>query len=146
MGLKRIVVLAAVLVAVSHSVAMAQEHGPLVMQAEFEWTLAGVVTGVAVGALLWLTDPANPSNRLSDSVASGAAWGAIAGAGFGIYALQRATVQPRTAMVRNPLDPRNRISADPVAVESGQPFLLARTDAFESPGPELRVPLLNLHF
>lgn len=146
MGLKRIMVLTAVLLAVSQTAAMAQQHGPLVMQAEFQWTVAGVVAGVAVGALLWLTDPANPSNRLSDSVASGAAWGAIAGAGFGVFVLQRAVVPPQTAMVHNPLAPWNRISADPVAVESGQSFLLARRDAAAPTGPGIRLPLLDLHF
>jgi len=145
MGLKRIIVLAVLLIAVSHSAAMAQERGPLVMRAEFEWTVAGVVAGVAVGALIWLTDPANPSNNLSDSIASGAAWGSIVGAGFGMYVLQNSVVLPSTAF-RDPLAPRNRISADPVAVESGQSFLLARRDAVLSAGPEFRLPLLDLHF
>jgi hypothetical protein len=145
MGLKRIVVLTVLLLAISHAAAMAQERGPLVMQTEFEWTVGGIVAGVAVGALLWLTDPANPSNNLSDSVSAGAAWGAIAGAGFGIYVLQRAVVLPQTA-ARNPLDPRNRISADPVAAESGGDFLLARRDAAAPVGAEFRMPLLRLHF
>lgn len=144
--LKRIVLLVAILLAVSQSAALAQERGPLVMQAEFEWTVVGVVGGVAVGALLWLTDPANPSNNFSDSIASGAAWGAILGAGFGVFALQRSVILPSTAMVENPLDPRNRPSIDPVADESGQSYLLARRDAARANGPELRVPLLNLHF
>ena len=146
MGLKRIVLLTVVLVAVYSGVASAQERGPLVMQAEFEWTVAGIVGGVAVGALVWLTDPAKPGNNLGDNVASGAAWGSIIGAGFGIYVLQRAYIPPATAYVKDPLDPRNRISADPVAVESGQNYLLARRDAVQSLGPEIRVPLLNLHF
>jgi hypothetical protein len=144
--LKRIVVLAAVLLAVSQSAALAQERGPLVMQAEFEWTVVGVAAGVAVGALLWLTDPANPSNQFSNSIAGGAAWGAVLGAGFGVFALQRAVVLPATAEVERPLDPRNRISVDPVADLGGQSYLLARHDAAAPRGLELRVPLLNLRF
>jgi hypothetical protein len=145
MGLKRIVVLAALLVAVSQSAAMAQERGPLVMRAEFEWTIVGIVSGLGVGALVWLTDPGRPGNNLSDNLASGAAWGSILGAGFGIYVLQRSVVLPATAVV-DPLDPRNRISADPVAVESGQSFMLARRDALAPTGREFRLPLLDLRF
>jgi len=143
--LKRIVVLAMLLLAVAQAPALAQERSPLVMRIEFEWTVVGVAAGVAVGALLWLTDPANPSNNFSDSIAGGAAWGAVLGAGFGVFVLQRAVLLP-TAQVRNPLDPRNRISADPVADQSGESYLLAHRDAAQPAGPELRVPLLSLHF
>jgi hypothetical protein len=145
MVLKRMVVLAALLVAVSQSAALAQERGPLVMRAEFEWTALGVVAGVAVGALVWLTDPANPGNNLGDSIAVGAAWGSILGAGFGLYVLQRSAIFP-TAAAQNPLDPRNRISADPVADLNGQPYLLAHRDAAQPVGPGLRVPVFSLHF
>lgn len=151
MGLKRILVLLLLAIALSHAtagnVAMAQETGPLVMRAEFEWTLVGVVGGVAVGALIWLTDPAAPGNSFSDSIAAGAAWGAILGAGFGIFILQRATVlPPPTAAVHDPLDPRARISADPVADLSGQSYLLAHRDAAQPLPGELRLPLLHLQF
>ena len=146
MVLKRMVVAAALLVAVSQSAALAQERGPLAMRAEFEWTVLGVVAGVAVGALVWLTDPASPGNNLGDSVAIGAAWGSIAGAGFGLFVLQRSAIFPNGTAVQNPLDPRNRISSDPVAELNGQTYLLAHRDAAQPAGPELRVPLLSMRF
>lgn len=147
MALKRIVVLGALLVAVANAAAVAQERGPLAMRAEFEWTVVGVVAGAAVGALLWLTDPANPNHQLSDSVVSGAAWGSAAGAVLGVFVLQRSVVPPGggTAALEA-LAPRNRISADPIAERNGAPFLLAHRDAAQGGGREFRLPLLNLHF
>lgn len=146
MILKRIVLLAAVLAALANTSALAQESGPLAMRLEFEWTIVGAVAGVAVGALVWLTDPANPGNNLADSVASGAAWGAVLGAGFGVTVLQRAAVFPPGTVRTDPLDPRNRISDDPVAQQSGEGAMLAQR--FSNPAPELsiRVPVLRLQF
>jgi hypothetical protein len=145
MALKRMVVLAILLVAVWHSVAQAQERGPLVMRAEFEWTVVGVVAGMALGALIWLTDPANPNTNLAASVTNGAAWGAVLGAGFGIYVLQNAYIPPRTAE-RDPLDPRNRISADPVAELTGERTVFALRNPAQTSAGEVSLPLLNLHF
>lgn len=145
MALKRIIVLAALLIVVCQTGVQAQERGPLVMQIEFEWTVMGTVAGSVVGFLVWLTDPANPTNNLSDSLAAGAAWGAFAGAGFGVYVLQNSANAPRTA-IYNPLAPENRISADPVAVLSGESTPFAHRVAANDGGPELRLPLLRLHF
>src|SRR5574341_1482989 len=80
---------AALLVLVTHSLAYAQEREPLAMRIELEWTIAGTALGALVGAALWLTDPGNPHNILSRSALEGAALGALAGAGFGIYIMQQ---------------------------------------------------------
>ncbi len=142
--LKRLILLVAVLCVLANASAMAQETGPLVMRIEFEWTVIGALAGVGVGALLWLTDPANPSNNLADSVAGGAAWGALLGAGFGVVVLQRSLIPP--VAQTDPLRPKNRISTDPVAQASGQQHLLAlRTDPGLQ-GPGLSVPLVKLRF
>ena len=144
--LKRMVVLVALAVIAWQSSALAQEREPLAMRAEFEWTVLGVAAGVAVGALVWLTDPANPGNNLGDSVALGAAWGSIVGAGFGLFVLQRSAILPGGTAATNPLNPRNRISADPVADENGQPYLLAHRDAAQANSLALRLPVLSMKF
>jgi len=68
------------------------------------------------------------------------------GAGFGFFVLQRSAIFPSQAALQNPLDPKNRISADPVADLSGQSYLLAHRDAAQPVGPELRVPVLKMRF
>lgn len=145
MALKRTILLAALLVVVSQTGLQAQERGPLVMQVEFEWTVVGAIAGVTVGFLLWLTDPANPGNNLADSIAAGAAWGSFAGAGFGVFVLQTATIYPGVAVI-NPLAPQNRISADPVAVLSREPYMLASHQTASLERTLWQVPLLSLRF
>jgi hypothetical protein len=150
MALRRIVVLVALLTALLASVlqpaARAQERGPLAMQIEFQWTVAGIGAGIAVGALLWLTDPGSPDNNLSDNMAGGAAYGAILGAAMGFAVMQRSAVFPPGFAVRNPLNPRNRISTDPVAGQSGEGFLMAHRPVFGSGGPRIQVPVLRVNF
>lgn len=146
MILKRILVLAALLAVLAQSGALAQERPPLAMRIEFEWTVVGAVAGVAVGALLWLTDPANPGNNLADSVAAGAAWGSLLGAGFGVTVLQRSAIFPPGTAMKDPLNPRNRISDDPVAQQNGEGPLLAQRFDDQPTAVGVSVPLLRMRF
>ena len=91
--MKKALLLAIALMLIFNASAMAQERGPLVMQIEFEWTVAGIFAGVAVGFMIWLTDPAGPL-PIGEAMASGAAWGALAGAGFGVFTMQRTVRLP----------------------------------------------------
>ncbi len=144
--LKRAFLLSAVLVLLLQASALGQERPPLAMRIEFEWTLIGVLGGAAVGALVWLTDPADPSSNLADTVAAGSAWGAIIGAGFGVTVLQRSANFPAQAMRRDPLHPENRISSDPVAEQSDERKPLALGSAPVTADLRFEVPLFRLHF
>ena len=142
---KKVILLAAAVAVIGQSAAWAQERPPLAMRIEFEWTVIGVLAGVAVGTLIWLTDPA--TINLADSIAGGTAWGAIAGAGFGIFVMQRSAIFPEgTVQVRNPLAPENRISSDPVADESREHKLTSTGLAFNRSNRELSVSFLNIRF
>ena len=145
--LKRVILLGFMAAVLVNSPLWAQERGPLVMQAEFEWTVMGIIAGVGLGALVWLTDPADPNANLSDSLANGAAWGAILGAGFGVFVLQETAISPPSTSLRaNPLHPYNRITTNPVAVESGESGMFA-TGGFHPPGKSLIIlPFLNIRF
>ena len=145
--MKRAILLIFLFCVLLNSAAWGQERGPLAMRIEFEWTLVGLIAGAGLGALIWLTDPADPNNNLSDSVANGAAWGAILGAGFGLFALQKAgQAPPDTGMLKNPLHPRNRITSDPVAVESGENRMFAAGSNGKTRKRIFILPLLNLRF
>lgn len=143
-----ILVAAAVMVIVTPTLAKAQEREPLVMRIELEWTLAGTLLGAAVGVGLWLTDPGNPHNVLSRSVIEGASLGAVAGAGFGIYILQRSAQFPGgTAMVNDPLDPMNRPGRDPIAVERQREDLLTTLNLpGGGKGKGWQIPLANFNW
>lgn len=145
--LKRGLLLVFMTVVLVNSSVSAQERGPLVMQVSFEWTVLGILAGAGLGAMLWLTDPADPNANLSDSLANGAAWGAILGAGFSVFILQDTAVSPPvTAFRSNPLHPKNRITTNPVAVESGERGMFA-TGGFQNLGKSaIVVPFLNLRF
>ena len=145
--LKRVFLLVFMAAMLINAPVWAQERGPLVMQVDFEWTVVGIIAGAAFGALLWLTDPADPNANLPDSLANGAAWGAILGAGFGVFVLQEIAVSPpATAFRSNPLHPKNRITTDPVAVESGEGGMFVR-GGFQSLGKSaFVVPFLNIRF
>jgi len=104
--MKKVLLLAVALLLILNAPAMAQERGPLVMQIEFEWTVAGIFAGVAVGFMIWLTDPAGPL-PVGEAMASGAAWGALAGAGFGVFTMQRTVRLPtRIALETGEDNPR----------------------------------------
>lgn len=143
MSLKRAIVLGAALLLLGQAAAFGQEREPLAMQVEFEWTVIGTVSGAVIGGLIWLTDPANPHNVFSDSISSGAAWGAIIGAGFGMYVLQR-TAQFPAGMVANPVD-TPQIASDPVGEAERRRDLLHAAYGGQS-AHGLVVPVLNLRF
>jgi hypothetical protein len=74
----------------------AQETGPLLMQQELGYTLAGTVAGVGLGVLVWFMDPLNPDVTLRDTTVDGLIVGTLLGSMFGFYILQNALVEPRT--------------------------------------------------
>lgn len=143
---RAILVTAATLMLLTHSLAQAQEREPLVMRIELEWTLAGTVLGALVGAALWLTDPGNPNNQLSRSVIEGSALGAVAGAGFGIYIIQRNVQYGAPIGVNNPLHPANRPGRDPVAVLAQQEDLLSTWRQSGGRGHGLEITLANFNW
>ena len=145
--LKRVLLLFFMAAMLINAPVWAQERGPLVMRVDFEWTVIGILAGAGLGALLWLTDPADPNANLSDSLANGAAWGAFLGAGFGVFVLQETAISPPvTAFRYNPLHPKNRITTDPVAVESGEGRMFA-AGGFQGLGKSaIVVPFLNMRF
>ena len=80
----------------------AQETGPLLMKQQLGYTLAGGVTGVGIGALLWIMDPLNPSVQPIDQARNGFVYGSAFGALFGFYLLNNSVKFPaRTAPVQN---------------------------------------------
>jgi hypothetical protein len=147
---KRLILVAAALMMLfTHSLAQAQEREPLAMRIELEWTLAGTVLGAAVGVALWLTDPGNPHNILARSVIEGSALGAAAGAGFGIYILQRSAQLPgAAAQVYDPLNPINRPGRDPIAVERQREDLLSflRPPFGAAHGRGVEIPLAHFNW
>ena len=144
--MKRAFLLAVVLMVLMQGLVLSQEREPLAMRIGFEWTAAGALGGAALGVLLWLTDPANPNNQLSDSIAIGAAWGTVVGAGFSGYVMQRNAILPATAQVRNPLHPSNRITTDPIAIEDGSDFLAALGAHPGRNVPGFTVPVFQFRF
>ena len=80
----------------------AQETGPLLMKQQLGYTLAGGVTGVGIGALLWFMDPLNPNVKPIDQAKDGFVYGSAFGALFGFYLLNNSVKFPaRTAPVQN---------------------------------------------
>ena len=80
----------------------AQETGPLLMKQQLGYTLAGGVTGVGIGALLWIMDPLNPSVQPIDQARNGFVYGSAFGALFGFYLLNNSVKFPaQTAPVQN---------------------------------------------
>jgi len=146
--LKRLILIVALLCTLLGGQAKAQESGPLAMQIMFEWSAAGGVGGAMIGFALWLTDPGNPSIHLSEQMTKGAAIGIMLGAGYGLYVMQRSAQIPFRSQVdvRNPLDPTQRITSDPVAIASGDFRGLGigasptRAESF------LQLPLFIFHF
>lgn len=144
--MKRALFLGAVLVVLAQGMALGQEREPLAMRIGFEWTVAGAVGGAALGVLLWLTDPANPNNQLSDSVAIGMAWGTVVGVGFGGFVMQRNAIFPANVQIVDPLDPRNRLVSDPIVLEEGGDMLASLGLHPARNGPTLKVPLFQMRF
>ena len=72
----------------------AQETGPLLMKQQLGYTLAGGVTGVGIGALLWFMDPLNPNVKPIDQAKDGFVYGSAFGALFGFYLLNNSVKFP----------------------------------------------------
>jgi hypothetical protein len=147
--LKRVILVAAALaMLLTHSLAQAQEREPLAMRIELEWTVAGTVLGALVGAALWLTDPGDPHNVLARSVIEGAALGTVAGAGFGIYMIQRNAqfAGGGTAQVNDPLDPMNRPGRDPIAVQLQREDLLSSLRQPRGGGRGMEITLASFNW
>ena len=80
----------------------AQETGPLLMKQQLGYTLAGGVTGVGIGALLWIMDPLNPNVKPIDQARNGFVYGSALGALFGFYLLNNSVKFPtENAPVQN---------------------------------------------
>ena len=80
----------------------AQETAPLLMKQQLGYTLAGGVTGVGIGALLWFMDPLNPNVKPIDQAKDGFVYGSAFGALFGFYLLNNSVKFPaRTAPLQN---------------------------------------------
>lgn len=147
--MKRAILLFGVILILLQPSLRAQEQGPLAMQIMFNWTAAGAVGGTFIGFALWLTDPGNPNVQLSDQMARGAALGAILGAGYGFFVLQRSVLLPIQSQVYvpDPLDPKHRITSDPVAAASGfdRPALSSLFSR-SGGGSALQIPLFGFKF
>ena len=114
---KRAILVAGALLVLGQSQVWAQETEPLAMRVILEWSVAGTVGGAVLGAMFWLTDPGNPNNSFSRQAIEGSAIGTVIGFGFGIYVLQKSAIFPVQFVQHNPLDPSNRLVADPVAAQ-----------------------------
>jgi len=143
--LKRFVLICVVALLLFQGTALAQQKEPLIMRVEFEWTVIGAVAGGFFGAMLWMTDPGNPNNAFAESAVNGMAWGALGGAGWGIYILQRTVVYPeKFVMAPNPAASPN-ISSDPVAAQMrSQDMLAVLRESRPRPGG-MNLPLMNLN-
>ena len=145
--MKRVILLIGIALILAQPTVQAQEQGPLAMQIMFQWTAAGGVGGSVIGFALWLTDPGNPNIRLADQMARGAALGAILGAAYGLYVLQRSAMIPARPLVEieDPLDPGRRITSDPVATASGydRPAL---SSVFGRGGTGFMLPVFGFKF
>lgn len=140
--LNRLVLLVLAAVLVAETCAYAQEREPLAMRIELEWTLAGTVVGALLGTALWLTDPGNPNLSLARQSIEGAALGTIAGAGFGLYVLQRHAQFPAPLAQEAPPILWGT-GADPVAVRERAEALMATAPPNR---PTLSLAALRLRF
>lgn len=73
----------------------AQESGPMMMQVQVGFTLAGFFGGAALGGIVWLTDPAGPVG-IVENLKNGMILGSFVGAIFGAYVLYNAAIVPET--------------------------------------------------
>lgn len=135
-----LLVLAAILLAETSS--FAQEREPLVMRIELEWTVAWMAIGFLAGSALWLTDPGNPNNSFARQAIEGAALGAVFGAGFGLYIIQRNAVFPNPTAFDTP-PALWGTSADPIAVRDRQEALSATAPPNR---PTIVFPTLRVRF
>ena len=145
--MRRMLIVTAALLVLLQSAAWGQERPPLAMRIEFEWTALGALVGAGAGVALWLTDPGNPNFTVARSVIEGVGWGTLAGAGFGLFVMQKTAQAPgRLAALSSPLDPLRRVSGDPVEAQAAAGDLPARGGAGGRTAPRINLPLLNLRF
>ena len=145
--MKKLILGVAALLLLTQTQVVAQETEPLAMRVTMEWSLVGTGFGAVIGAMFWLTDPANPNNRFSEQVIEGAALGAIAGVGMGIYALRRSAIFPGFAYFTDPLHPSQRITADPVGDEARREGSFASSFLGQGSGTRgWRLPMLKFKF
>ena len=146
--MKRVILFAAILFVLLPSILQAQEREPLALRIAFEWTAGGGILGGFIGFAAWLTDPGNPNIRLSEQIARGAGLGLVAGAVYSLFIMQRAAqfpIQP-LVYVRDPLDPAQRLTSDPIATIGGGNHAMALAGAAGNGGWSLNLPLLHLRF
>jgi len=141
--LNRLVLLVCAALLLAETSGFAQEREPLAMRIELEWSIAGTVMGALVGAALWLTDPANPNLSLSRQAIEGASLGAFAGAGFGLYVLQRNALFPASQANAEAPPILWGTGADPVAVRERSEALLASAPPNR---PSIAFSMFRLHF
>ena len=146
--MKRVIIFAAILFVLLPPILQAQEREPLAMRIAFEWTAGGGILGGFIGFAAWLTDPGNPNIRLSEQIARGAGLGMIAGAVYSLFIMQRATLFPIQPLVyvRDPLNPLERLTSDPIATIGGGNHSAALAGATGNGGWSLSLPLLYLQF
>lgn len=71
----------------------AQETGPLMMSVEVGYTLGGMLGGIALGGIVWLTDPGGPT-PLQENAKDGAVLGSFVGAIAGYFLLFNSARDP----------------------------------------------------
>ena len=142
---KSLIILVFVLIAFQGK-ALAQQKEPLAMRVMVDWTVAGAAGGIAVGIGIWLTDPGRPGNKLSEQLAGGAAWGAVAGAAYGIMVLNQKARRPIAAITEDPLHPANRIAADPIKNDEERQDLLAGISLMPGRTDAISLPVLDFRF
>ncbi len=145
--MKKLAVLAVLLLLCFQTSLHAQEREPLAMRIMLDWTVGGVIVGALVGGAIWLTDPGREGNNVSDQVLGGAAWGSLAGAAWAISILNDTAIAPVLAQVPlDPLHPARRITGDPILDEERRQDLLAGSPGHGGSGRAFVLPLLNLRF
>ena len=116
------------------STALAQESGPLMMKVEMGATLLGTASGAALGGIVWLTDPLNPSTTLFESLKNGVILGTFLGGIFGYYLLYNAAIVPD----------------DPLYFPQGLDRLLGSSSFkkphFDTSPPKVTLNLINYRF
>ena len=144
---KKILLAFALALVVANSTALAQQKEPLAMRVMVDWSLAGTFGGLGFGVAVWLTDPGRPGNKLSEQMAGGAAWGAVAGAAYGIVILNQTMRRPGFANLSpGALHPASRITSDPIGAASKREDLFASTTNVQSGWGDISLPVLNFKF
>ena len=145
--MKKFVILTFFLVLAGQNALKAQEQEPLVFRVVVDWTIAGSFGGMALGAAIWLLDPGNPDLKLSNQLASGAAWGAIAGTFYSFFVLDETARGPGISRsVGSTLDPATRITVDPIGDEEKRRNLMVSHQTTGNRERRLELPLLRMRF